>query len=175
MIETDRLILRPWREADRAPFLAMSADPEVMDWLGGVPAPDEAQARFERFAGGIVERGFSRMAVVCKANGAFIGYCGLAPVPPSLPVGGVEAGWGLARSAWGFGYAAEAARAAVLDGFTRLGFDEIIAFTADTNRRSQAVMGHAGLARDPARDFDHPGLPVGDPLRRHWVYAARRP
>jgi RimJ/RimL family protein N-acetyltransferase len=42
VIETDRLILRPWREADRAPFLAMSADPEVMYWLGGVPTPTPA-------------------------------------------------------------------------------------------------------------------------------------
>jgi RimJ/RimL family protein N-acetyltransferase len=63
MIETDRLILRPWREADRAPFLAMSADPEVMYWLGGVPTLDAANARFERFAGGIAERGFSRFAI----------------------------------------------------------------------------------------------------------------
>jgi RimJ/RimL family protein N-acetyltransferase len=92
-----------------------------------------------------------------------------------LPVSGIEAGWGLVRSAWGFGYAAEASRAAVDDGFARLGFDEIIAFTADTNLRSQAVMGRAGLLRDASRDFDHPGLPKGDPIRRHWVYAARRP
>ena len=175
MIETDRLILRPWREADRAPFLAMSADPEVMYWLGGVPTPADANARFERFAGGIAKRGFSRFAIERRDDGAFLGYCGLAPVPAGLPVSGIEAGWGLVRSAWGFGYAARASRAAVDDGFARLGFDEIIAFTADTNLRSQAVMARAGLARDIGRDFDHPSLPSGDPLRRHRVYAARRP
>ncbi len=175
MIDTERLILRPWTEADREPFLAMTADPEVMNWLGGVPTPDAANQRFERFASGFDERGYTRWAIERTADGAFLGYCGLAPVHETLPVIGIEAGWGLARAAWGFGYAAEAARAAGIDGFDRLKFEEIIAFTADTNRRSQAVMARAGLTRDPSRDFDHPNLPEGDPLRRHWVYAATRP
>jgi len=174
VIQTDRLILRPWREADRAPFLAMSADPEVMVWLGGVPTLEAANQRFERFAGGFAQRGYSRWAIERQGDGAFLGYCGLAPVHDSLPVRGIEAGWGLARQAWGFGYAAEAARASILDGFARLKFAEILAFTADTNLRSQAVMGRAGLVRDPSRDFDHPNLPQGDPLRHHWVYAAKR-
>jgi RimJ/RimL family protein N-acetyltransferase len=175
MIDTERLVLRPWTEADREPFLAVTADPEVMSWLGGVPTPDAANQRFERFASGFDERGYTRWAIERTADGAFLGYCGLAPVHETLPVTGIEAGWGLARAAWGFGYAAEAARAAVLDGFDRLKFEEIIAFTADTNRRSQPVMARAGLTRDPSRDFDHPNLPEGDPLRRHWVYAAARP
>ncbi len=175
MIETERLILRPWREADRAPFLAMSADPAVMYWLGGVPTPEAANQRFERFADGYSARGYTRWAIERSADGAFLGYAGLAPIHDSLPVSGIEAGWGLTRAAWGFGYAGEAAHAAVLDGFERLKFDEIIAFTTDTNLRSQAVMGRAGLLRDASRDFDHPNLPAGDPLRRHWVYAAKRP
>ena len=110
-----------------------------------------------------------------RDDGLFVGYSGLAPVPAGLPVSGIEAGWGLVRSAWGFGYAAEASRAAVLDGFDRFGFDEIIAFAADSNRRSQAVMGRAGLLRDAARDFDHPGLAPDHPLRPHIVYHARKP
>jgi RimJ/RimL family protein N-acetyltransferase len=174
VIETDRLILRPWAEADRAAFLAMSADPEVMVWLGGAPTPEAANQRFDRFAAGFDERGYTRWAIERRQDAAFLGYAGLAPVPDGLPVAGVEAGWGLARAAWGFGYAGEAARAAVADGFERLKFDEIIAFTADTNRRSQAVMGRAGLARDPTRDFDHPNVPESDPIRHHWVYAAKR-
>jgi RimJ/RimL family protein N-acetyltransferase len=62
VIQTDRLILRPWREADLEPFLAMSADPEVMFWRGGVPTSEDANARFERFACGIASRGFGRWA-----------------------------------------------------------------------------------------------------------------
>jgi RimJ/RimL family protein N-acetyltransferase len=174
-IDTARLTLRPWREADRRPFLAMSADPEVMNWLGGLPTPEDANARFERFAAGVAEQGFGRFAIERRSDGAFVGYCGLAQVHSSLPVTGVEAGWGLVRLAWGFGYAGEAARAVLIDGFERLAFDEIIAFTTDSNRRSQAVMGRAGLVRDPSRDFDHPNLPAGDPMRPHWVYAAQRP
>jgi RimJ/RimL family protein N-acetyltransferase len=174
MIQTERLILRPWREADRAPFLAMSADPAVMYWLGGLPTPEAANERFERFAGGLEEHGYSRWAIERIADGAFLGYAGLAPIHESLPLVGIEAGWGLARAAWGSGYAGEAARAAVRDGFDRLNIDEIVAFTADTNLRSQAVMGRAGLVRDSSRDFNHPNLAEDHPLRHHWVYAAKR-
>ena len=42
------------------------------------------------------------------------------------------------------------------------------------NLASQAVMRRLGMARDPARDFDHPALPAGSPLRRHLVFALRR-
>lgn len=171
MIETERLVLRRWRESDRAAFLIMSADPEVMDWLGGVPEPAAANERFDRFDRGFDQRGYSRWAIERKADGGFIGYAGMAPIHDSLPLMGVEIGWGLARAAWGAGYASEAADAAARDGFERLGFAEILAFTADTNGRSQAVMARIGFMRDPTRDFDHPNLPAGHPLRRHWVYA----
>jgi ribosomal-protein-alanine N-acetyltransferase len=87
----------------------------------------------------------------------------------------VEVGWRLAREAWGHGYATEAARAALDDGFSRVGLAEIVSFTAVSNRRSRAVMERLGLVRDPARDFDHPKLAADHPLRRHVVYAALRP
>ena len=35
MIETERLILRAFREDDRGPFAAINGDPRVADWLGG--------------------------------------------------------------------------------------------------------------------------------------------
>ena len=87
----------------------------------------------------------------------------------------IEIGWRLARAAWGGGYATEAARALLTHGFEELGLTEIIAFTADTNLRSQAVMERLGMARDEARDFDHPGLAADHPLRRHVVYVAQAP
>ena len=175
MIETARLILRRWRAADLAPFAAMSADPEVMDWLGGTmseaqseAATDAIEARFERL-------GYGRFAIERKDDGAFLGFAGLAPAHESKPVPeGVEIGWRLIRAAWGRGYATEAASAALSDGFTRLALAEILAFAAETNLRSQAVMARLNMTRDPARDFDHPALAADHPLRRHVVYFARR-
>ena len=84
-------------------------------------------------------------------------------------------GWRLARSAWGHGFATEAAHEALRVGFDELGLDEVVSFTTVGNTRSRAVMERLGMAHDPADDFDHPALPAGDPLRRHVLYRLRRP
>ncbi len=100
---------------------------------------------------------------------------GLSAVGEDIPQApAVEVGWRLARHAWGHGYASEAAGAVVKHGFARLGLDEIVAFTARANLRSQAVMERLGMVRDPSRDFDHPKLSADHPLRPHVVYAAHR-
>ena len=83
----------------------------------------------------------------------------------------------MAKSYWGKGYALEAARAAIEDGFFRLGLDEIVAITVVANQRSRSVMERLGMTRSSAEDFDfeHPRLPEGHPLRRHVLYRLRRP
>jgi len=70
------------------------------------------------------------------------------------PIGAhIEIGWRLVRQAWGHGYATEAARAALQDGFFRLRLDEVVAYTGPDNLRSQAVMTRLEMRRDPSRDF----------------------
>jgi RimJ/RimL family protein N-acetyltransferase len=86
----------------------------------------------------------------------------------------VELGWRLAREAWGEGYASEGAAASLAWGRARLDVERIVAFTADTNLRSQAVMRRIGMTRRPDLDFDHPELAQNHPLRRHVVYALAR-
>jgi RimJ/RimL family protein N-acetyltransferase len=179
VIETQRLILRRWRESDRAPFAAMMADPYVGYWLGGTMTHDEADAYLERVDRCFEALGYGRFAVEQRAEGRFLGFVGLAPVHESYRglaiAGGIEVGWRLTREAWGHGYATEAARAAVDDGFSHVGLPEIVSFTAASNQRSRAVMERLGLVRDPTRDFDHPQLAADHPLRPHVVYAALRP
>jgi RimJ/RimL family protein N-acetyltransferase len=171
VIETQRLILRRWRESDRAPYAAMMADPEVAYWLGGTITAAQAQAQVERLIGSD-----DAWAVEHRGESAFIGSVGLSAVGEDIPLApAIEVGWRLARAAWGHGYATEAAAAVIHDGFARLGLEEIVAFTASTNLRSQAGMRRLGLVRDPTRDFDHPKLAADHPLRSHVVYAALRP
>ena len=105
----------------------------------------------------------------------FIGFTGLAPLNPQVPHEGIEVGWRLARTAWGHGYATEAARASVAYGFDHAGLDEIVSVTAVVNAPSRAVMERLGMVHDPADDFDHPVLPVGSPLRPHVLYRLARP
>jgi RimJ/RimL family protein N-acetyltransferase len=176
MIETERLILRDWRDADREPYADIMVEPDVGRWLGGPFTREQARERVTRFTANLAETGLGRLAIERKADGRLIGHCGLANTPDTPPVpAGVEIGWALAPDAWGAGYAVEAARAVMADGFARHHFDEILAFTGATNLRSQAVMQRLGMSRAAERDFDHPGLAPDHPLRRHIVYAAKRP
>ncbi len=175
-LRTERLLLRRWREADREPFAAMGADPEVMTYLGPLLSRAQSDAMVDWIERRFDEHGFGLWAVEVAETGAFAGWVGLS-VPsfqaPFMPA--VEVGWRLARAQWGHGYAVEAARAAVGYGFGEAGLEEIVSFTVPANVRSRRVMERLGMTHDPAGDFDHPRLPEGDPLRRHVLYRLRRP
>ncbi|GAB2810870.1 GNAT family N-acetyltransferase [Streptomyces daliensis] len=170
-LRTPRLLLRPWRPDDLAPFAELNADPEV---TAHFPAPlDRAasDALAARVAGLIEEQGWGLWAVEVVATGAFVGFTGLSrPAFEASFTPAVEVGWRLARSAWGHGYATEAATAALDFAFDGLGLTEVVSFTAADNRRSVAVMERLGMTHDPRGTFDHPRLPADDPLRRHVLY-----
>ncbi|HEX6444946.1 MAG TPA: GNAT family N-acetyltransferase [Streptosporangiales bacterium] len=175
-IRTSRLLLRGWRDSDLAPFAALNADPEVTRYLAGPLSREESDARVKRIEREFTEHGFGLWAVEVAASGEFVGFTGLSvPAFQAHFTPAVEVGWRLARSAWGNGYATEAARAAVAYGFGAAGLDEIVSFTTVANRASRAVMERLGMTRDPADDFDHPRLAADHPLRPHVLYRLRRP
>jgi RimJ/RimL family protein N-acetyltransferase len=176
-LRTARLLLRHWRDDDAAAFAEFSADPAVMRYL--VPFPDRAamDAWVEAARKHWTEHGFGPWVVELSSEAQMIGVVGLSNLRFALPFApAVEAAWRLDRSYWGRGYAYEAARAAIDDGFARLGLDEIVAFTVPANRASRRVMEKLGMTHNPAEDFDfeHPRLPPGHPLRRHVLYRLRR-
>jgi RimJ/RimL family protein N-acetyltransferase len=173
-LRTDRLVLREWRESDLAPWAALNADPVVRAYFPGVLTREQSEASAAGFQADLQRRGWGWWALEVAATGEFIGFTGLDPVEDGVPFTGIEAGWRLARPAWGHGYATEAARAAVAFAFEELALPEVLAITAATNRRSRAVMGRLGMTRDPADDFDDPGVPEG-PLRRSVLYRLPRP
>ena len=94
---------------------------------------------------------------------------------PAPIAGAPEMGWRLTRATWGQGYATEAAAAAIADGFQRLRFPEILAFTSPTNLRSQAVMRRLGMTRRAELDFDYPGEPVDLAVKGSVVFALTKP
>ena len=174
-IDTDRLHLRRWRFFDRAPFAALNADPEVMEHFPATLTEAESDAVVDRIRAQFDEHGFGLWALEIRGRGEFIGFTGLAVQTFDAPFNpSVEVGWRLTRSAWGNGYALEAARAAVADGFERLGLDEIVSMTATTNLRSQSVMQRLAMTCDAADDFEHPKVPEGSPLRRHVLHRLTR-
>jgi RimJ/RimL family protein N-acetyltransferase len=171
-LRTSRLRLRQWHDDDLESLAALNADPEVMRYFPETmtrAASDELAARQRAL---IDERGWGLWAL--EAETGFVGFVGLSePRFDAHFTPAVEVGWRLARRAWGFGYATEAARAAVDHGFARLGLREIVSFTTVRNEPSRRVMERLGMTHDPADDFDHPLLPAGHPLRRHVLYRLR--
>ncbi len=172
MIETARLIIRPWVEADRAPFAAMGADPEVMAHFPGLLSRADSDAMVDRIMAMMADQGFGMWAVARRDTGGFIGFCGLNRVNFPCPVENeVEIGWRLARTAWGQGFAREAAQACLDWGFAH-GLTRIVSFTVPGNHRSWGLMQRLGMTRRADLDFDHPRVADDSPLKPHIVYEA---
>jgi RimJ/RimL family protein N-acetyltransferase len=175
VLETDRLVLRGWRAADRAPFAALNADPLVMEHFPSTLSRAESDALVARIEDHFARHGFGLWAVEAPGAADFVGFVGLSiPRFEASFTPCVEVGWRLACEHWGRGYAPEAARAALGFGFERAGLDEILSFTVPANAKSRRVMEKIGMRRDPADDFDHPALPAGHPLERHVLYRMSR-
>jgi RimJ/RimL family protein N-acetyltransferase len=175
MIETERLILRGWRDADAAPFLAMGQDPEVMAYLGPPQTAEDVAAVIARQQDLLGRVGHCFWALEERASGDFIGFCGLKPGAAGTPVEGrVEIGWRLARAHWGRGYAGEAARASLDWGWSH-GIDSIWAITVPANVRSWGLMERLGMTRRHDLDFDHPLPGLDERLKAHVTYSIERP
>ena len=155
----------------------MNGDPEVMKHFPATLTPAESDAVIDRIEADFEARGFGPWALEIGQTGQFIGLTGLSvPGFEAHFTPAVEIQWRLTRSAWGHGYASEAAHRALTFAFDDLDLAEVVSFTSRTNVRSQLVMKRIGMVNDPADDFDHPVLDEGHPLRRHvlWRMTAER-
>lgn len=175
-LETGRLVLRSWRDADRPAFAAMSADREVMAHLGGPIDRSASDAVIDRLSEVEARQGHTFWAIERKEDAAMIGFCGLrrgghagTPVSDEL-----EIGWRLARLAWGRGFAREAAEAALSWGWANCDVQRIAAWTVPANTASWGLMLRLGMVHRPDLDFDHPLFVQDHPLCRHVVYIAGR-
>lgn len=174
-LRTERILLRRWREEDRLPFQRMNSDPRVMEFFPGLLTAEESDALVGRIESHFDRHGFGPFAVELLENGTFIGFVGLmVPEFEAAFTPAVEIGWRLAAEHWGKGLVTEAAKAAVRYAFDVVELDGLISFTVPGNVRSRRVMGRIGMTHDAREDFEHPGLPVGHPLRRHVLYRLRR-
>jgi len=171
ILETERLILRNWRAADRQPFAQMNADPLVMEFMPATLSTSESEVLVDKIEKHIQTHGFGLFAAELRESCSFIGFIGLSiPSFQARFTPCVEVGWRLSAIRWGKGLATEGAREVIRYAFGVLRLDDVVSFTVPANVRSRRVMEKLGMAHDPADDFDHPKLPEGHPLRRHVLY-----
>lgn len=173
-LTTERCVLRHWRDEDLDALAAINTDERVLEHLPGALTYDESRAMLARIRHHFDRRGFGLWCLEVIEPGfesPCIGFVGLqVPGFEAHFTPCIEVGWRIAPAFWGRGYATEAAAAAIDDLFERVGAHEIVSLTVPANRRSWSVMERLGMTRDPADDFEHPSLPVGDRLRSHVLY-----
>lgn len=155
IMETERLALRPFRREDVALYAAISADPEVMRYLGGPRDQAYTEAQMAGSNDTLRRTGAGMVAVERREDGQFLGAVGLSVVPwyPE----DLQLGWRLGPDHWGRGYATEAARAWLAHGFEALGWNRLTAMADVPNRRSLAVMERLGMRRIHEVDLTEDG------------------
>lgn len=151
-LETPRLLLRAWRDDDRAPFAVMNADEAVTRYLSGPMTRQQSDALVDHIIAHWWDWGYGLYAVERRSDGRFIGFVGLSH-HRALPAD-VEIGWRLARPVWGDGLATEAAMVVRDHAFGDLGIPRLIAVTTDENLASRRVMDKLGMTFDRYVAYD---------------------
>ena len=177
-IETERLYLRQWQASDFAIFAEMNADPEVMKYFPKLLLATMSDIIANKCQQLTKDNGWGFWAVSLKdyseQSNAFIGFVGLNQTHADLHFAPcVEIAWRLRKEFWGQGYATEAARASLNFAFTELVLDEVVAFTAVINKRSQLLMKHIRMT-DTQNNFYHPALESNHLLAEHVLYKITR-
>ena len=173
-LETDRLLLRQWKEQDFLVFAELNSSPEVMEYFPGLLSKEQSDAMALKCQSLISRRGWGFWATEIKRSGEFIGFVGLHKPSAALPFSPcVEIGWRVHKRYWGNGYATEAAAAGLRHSFEVLSLKEVVSFTTVANARSRSVMERLGL-ENVQQNFKHPDLHKGHALSEHVLYKMTR-
>ena len=173
ILETARLILRPWKTEDLAPFAHMNANAQVMQHFPQTLNTQESDALAEKFQQQIDLNGWGFWALELKQTGQFIGFTGLHFQPDLFEFSPcTEIGWRLAAEFWHQGYATEAAGECLRFAFEVLQLKTVKAFTAVQNKASENVMLRLGMQHQGY--FNHPKLNSNSPLLRHTLYCIKQ-
>jgi RimJ/RimL family protein N-acetyltransferase len=153
ILETERLILRPWSDGDAEAAFAILGDPEVTRYLGedGKPFADLAatQAWLERIQARYATWGsYGSWAAVEKSSGAVIGGGGLLELEGGPDV---EVFYHFRRASWGMGYATELTSALIAYAFERLDLPRVVGVAYPANTASHRVMRKAGMTHEGLR------------------------
>jgi RimJ/RimL family protein N-acetyltransferase len=169
-LRTARLVLRPFQPGDADDLFAQMSDPEVMRYWDAPPWTDPA--RTEWFIGrcqAIAEEGTGARVAVEGPDGEYLGWCHLT----EWDAGNRSASFGYtyAASAWGHGYATEAARALLGWAFETLDLNRVQAEADTRNRPSARVLEKLGFVLEGTMRED---CVVDGVVSDSWVYGLLR-
>ncbi len=168
-IETSRLRLRDWEEADLKPFIELNADEKVMTYFPKTLSTEETKVFYKTIVSEFEEYGFGLYAVELKESKEFIGFIGFHRATIEVDFTPcIEIGWRLKKEAWGKGYATEGAKACLNYGFNLLNFNNVYSFTADVNDPSKNVMRKIGMQF--IKTFNHPKIETSSSLNKHGLF-----
>ena len=170
-IQTDRLLLRQWKEQDLVPFAKLNSNSLVMKYFPALLSKEESDSFARNIMKELQEQPYGLFAIERLDTGEFIGFVGLheqtfeAAFTPCI-----EIGWRIDSPHWRKGLAFEAATAVLDYAFDTLKLKEVVSFTAEANTPSIALMKKLGMSNDPKDNFEHSKLEKGHPLRPHVLY-----
>lgn len=142
LIETERLLVRPWREDDAEGAKAVYCDPEVRFFTGGVYPAEKIEEFIRKRRESHAKGELRLLPVVEKSSGRIVGSCGFQPFDGGPEI---EIGWMLARESWGKGYATEMSRAVLRYGLDEMKLPRVLASIDPRNTRSVAVVNRLGM------------------------------
>jgi ribosomal-protein-alanine N-acetyltransferase len=172
-LETDRLILRDWKDEDVESYSQMNLDPDVMRFFPSTVPAERSKQYLVKTRQSFYDLGYGQWAVELRETGQFIGLIGFARADFKAgftPC--IEIAWRLHKDFWNRGYATEGAQACLDYGFQVLNLDVVHSFTAILNVPSQRVMEKIGLGF--VGRFKHPALPKKHPLKPHVRYKLKK-
>jgi RimJ/RimL family protein N-acetyltransferase len=169
-LETERLVLRDWRDSDFEALHALCTCPQVMATIGPLHDEDKTRGLLARLQERTARDGHTFWAMERKEDGRVIGFCGVSrgPFPPIE--GLLEIGWRMAADCWGRSFAREAAEATLRWIAANRPGEPVCAITSVGNLRSRGLMQRLGMRYRGGMDFEHPKVADGSPLKPHVTY-----
>lgn len=157
LFTSQRLVFRPWKPDDLDQFAAMNTDPVVMEYFPKPLSRKESAEFLDRLFNHYAKHGYCYFAAEILESREWIGFTGLAyQTYEAAFTPATDIGWRLKRSAWGRGFATEAAKRCLQYAFEDLGLQKVISTCPKQNHRSELVMQKVGMKK--AGEFDHPNL-----------------
>lgn len=168
-IETDRLLLRQYKQTDLDDFIRLNSDPEVMRYFLNTKTAAESEEMLLKLQDNLEANGYGVFAVEEKATQKFIGFIGFNRFEFDVDFApAMEVLWRLLPEFWNKGYASEGAKACLHFAEDRLNLERVYAFTTLPNKASEQVMIKNGMTY--VKNFNHPLVPLDHPLLEHKLY-----